>query len=35
VPSVRIIHYGGDAARKGWRHVRWFVISAFRYNKHG
>jgi len=36
VPSVRIIHYGGDAARKGWRHVRWFVTSAFRfYNKHG
>ena len=25
-----------DAARKGWRHIRWFVISAFRfYNKHG
>ena len=36
VPSVRIIHYGGDAARKGWRHIRWFVISGFRfYNKHG
>jgi len=36
VPSVRIIHYGGDAARKGWRHIDWFVRSMFRfYNKHG
>ena len=36
VPSVRIIHYGGNAARKGWRHVEWFVRSMFRfYNKHG
>ena len=36
VPSVRIIHYGGDAASKGWRHIRWFVTSAVRfYNKHG
>jgi len=36
VPSVRIIHYGGNAARKGWRHVDWFVRSMFRfYNKHG
>jgi len=36
VPSVRIIHYGGGAARKGWRHIDWFVRSMFRfYNKHG
>ena len=36
VPSVRIIHYGGDAARKGWRHIEWFVRSMIRfYNKHG
>ena len=36
VPSVRIIHYGGDAARKGWRHVESFVRSGVRfYRKHG
>ena len=36
VPSVRIIHYGGDAARKGWRHVESFVKSGVRfYRKHG
>jgi len=36
VPSVRIIHYGGNAARKGWRHIRWFLVSAHRfYGKHG
>ncbi|HET9046246.1 MAG TPA: glycosyltransferase family 2 protein [Casimicrobiaceae bacterium] len=36
VPSVRIIHYGGNAARKCWRHIEWFVRSMFRfYNKHG
>jgi len=36
VPSVRIIHYGGDAARKGWRHIESFVKSGVRfYRKHG
>lgn len=36
VPSVRIVHHGGGAARKGMRHVRWFVASAVRfYAKHG
>jgi len=36
VPSVRIIHHGGGAARKGLRHLRWFVVSGFRfYRKHG
>ncbi len=36
VPSVRVVHYGGGAASKGWRHVDWFVRSVFRfYSKHG
>ncbi|MGC1818932.1 MAG: glycosyltransferase family 2 protein [Casimicrobiaceae bacterium] len=36
VPSVRIVHHGGGAARKGLRHLRWFVASGFRfYRKHG
>lgn len=36
VPSVRIVHHGGGAARKGLRHLRWFVASACRfYRKHG
>ena len=36
VPSVRIIHYGGDAAGKGWRHIAYFVRSGLRfYRKHG
>ncbi|WP_034644115.1 hypothetical protein [Desulfovibrio inopinatus] len=36
VPSMRIIHHGGYAARKGWRHIRYFAASAFRfYVKHG
>ena len=28
VPAVRITHYGGNAARKGWRHVLMFARSA-------
>jgi hypothetical protein len=36
VPSVRIVHHGGGAARKGWRHVVEFTKSAVRFfNKHG
>ena len=36
VPAVRIIHHGGGAARKGWRHIAWFSRSATRfYRKHG
>jgi GT2 family glycosyltransferase len=36
VPSVRIVHHGGGAARKGWRHVLAFIRSAARFfNKHG
>jgi len=36
VPSVSIVHHGGGAARKGWRHVARFIGSGFRfYTKHG
>jgi GT2 family glycosyltransferase len=36
VPAVRIIHHGGGASRKGWRHVVLFAQSAARFfNKHG
>jgi len=36
VPSVRIVHYGGGAARKGARHLAHFARSAIRfYRKHG
>jgi hypothetical protein len=36
LPTFRVVHHGGDAARKGWKHIGWFVRSAFRfYNKHG
>lgn len=35
-PAARIVHHGGDAARKGWRHIAWFVASAFRFfQRHG
>lgn len=36
VPQARIVHHGGEAARKGWRHVGWFVASAWRFfARHG
>ncbi len=36
LPTFRVVHHGGGAARKGWRHIGWFVRSACRfYNKHG
>ena len=36
VPSVRIVHHGGDASRKGWRHLVEFARSARRFfRKHG
>lgn len=36
VPEARIIHLGGEASRKGWRHVAWFVASAWRFfSRHG
>ena len=35
-PDVRIVHHGGEASRKGWRHVTWFVASAWRFfRRHG
>jgi len=30
-PQVEIVHFGGEAARKGWRHRYWFVRSAVRF----
>jgi GT2 family glycosyltransferase len=36
VPQARIVHHGGEAARKGARHVGWFVRSAWRFfSRHG
>ena len=36
VPSVNIVHHGGGAARKGLRHIGWFIGSGVRfYAKHG
>ncbi len=36
VPSVQALHHGGGAARKGMKHVGWFVRSGWRfYRKHG
>jgi len=36
VPLVEIGHHGGHAARKGFRHIYWFVKSGLRfYRRHG
>ena len=36
VPQARIVHHGGEASRKGLRHVAWFVRSAWRFfERHG
>ncbi|MDN7880598.1 glycosyltransferase family 2 protein [Burkholderia aenigmatica] len=36
VPTVRVLHHGGGAARKGWAHIRMFAASAFKfYNRFG
>ena len=36
LPSMKIIHHGGQAARKGPLHIAFFVSSAIRFfNKHG
>lgn len=36
LPEVRIVHAGGGAARKGWRHVWMFCVSAVRFfSRHG
>ena len=35
-PAARIVHHGGEAARKGARHIGWFVRSAWRFfSRHG
>lgn len=31
VPSVRVVHHGGGASRKGFAHIRMFVASAFKF----
>ena len=31
VPEARIVHHGGEAARKGPQHVSWFLRSAWRF----
>lgn len=36
VPTVRAVHHGGGAARKGGRHIAYFTRSGWRFfNKHG
>ena len=36
VPAMRIVHHGGNAARKDFKHVRMFAASAVRFfGKHG
>ena len=30
-PNMLIRHYGGEAARKGWRHIVWFVSGGIRF----
>lgn len=36
VPSVRILHAGGGAGAKNWRHRVWFIRSALRFfSRHG
>lgn len=36
VPSVRVVHHGGGASRKGFAHICMFAASAFRfYNRFG
>ncbi|HHJ40166.1 MAG: hypothetical protein AXA67_07315 [Methylothermaceae bacteria B42] len=36
VPEFEVTHLGGNAARKGWRHILWFIKSAWVFfNKYG
>ncbi|WP_202945298.1 glycosyltransferase family 2 protein [Hahella chejuensis] len=36
LPEMKIQHYGGGAGRKGWKHVRMFIVSAAKFfHKHG
>lgn len=30
-PGMQIVHYGGQAARKGLKHIRWFAAGAYRF----
>jgi GT2 family glycosyltransferase len=32
--DIRIVHYGGGASRKGFQHIRWFVVGAARFFHH-
>ena len=32
--DIRIVHHGGGASRKGFRHIRWFVGGAARFFNH-
>ena len=32
--DIRIVHHGGGASRKGFRHIRWFVRGAARFFNH-
>ena len=29
--GIRIVHHGGDASRKGFQHIRWFICGAARF----
>ena len=31
LPQAQIVHHGGKASHKGWRHVGWFLRSAWRF----
>jgi GT2 family glycosyltransferase len=33
-PDVKIVHFGGGAGRKGWRHIRMFLRSAVTFFNH-
>jgi hypothetical protein len=36
LPSMRLVHFGGNAARKNWTHISMFIAGAVRFfNKHG
>ncbi len=36
LPAMKIVHHGGNSARKGWTHIRMFLRSGIRFfNTHG
>ena len=36
LPAIRLVHFGGNTARKSWAHIRMFIAGAVRFfNKHG